>query len=322
LGIQQGKLEASPAVSTAVTLLVDHGYVVLFAYVLLSQLGTPLPSGPLIMAAGALAATGRISFANTIAVVVFASLCADTVWYHLGRTRGGSVVRMLCRISLEPEACVRRTKNAFGRYGGPFLLIAKFLPGLGLMAAPIAGQTRMAYRVFLAFDFVGALAWTCAYGSIGLLLGEEIARNGPLFQAGARFGAVAVLGAVVGVLAVRLLRRRRFRQLVSIARITPAELKARMDLGERLYIVDLRHPLLLGAERRSLPGAVHFTPEEVIARKDLIPRDREIVLFCDCPGEASAALVATALRNHGFPRARPLEGGLEGWRLAGYPLGG
>src|SRR5579859_8119132 len=108
-----------------------------------------MPSGPLIIAAGALSATGRMGFGPTLAVVVAACLCADTFWYQLGRQRGGSVVRVLCRISLEPEACVRRTKNALGRYGAPFLLVAKFVPGVGLMAAPVAGQANMPYRLFL-----------------------------------------------------------------------------------------------------------------------------------------------------------------------------
>jgi membrane protein DedA with SNARE-associated domain/rhodanese-related sulfurtransferase len=306
--------------SSAVTLLVDHGYAVLFAYVLVSQLGAPLPSGPLIMAAGALSATGRIGIGTAVAVVVFASLCADTVWYHLGRARGGGVVRVLCRVSLEPEACVRRTENAIGRYGARFLLVAKFFPGLGLMAAPVAGQTKMRYLRFAALDSTGALVWACTYASLGLFLGEWIERNAQRLQAAARFGVVAVLGAASGLVAIRLIRRRRFRRRLTAARITPFELKSRMDLGEPIYVVDLRHPLLLGAERHSLPGAVHLTPDQVIARKDVIPRDREVVLFCDCPGEASAALVATALHSSGFDRVRPLAGGLEGWRLAGYPL--
>jgi membrane protein DedA with SNARE-associated domain/rhodanese-related sulfurtransferase len=307
-------------VSSTVTLLVDHGYAVLFVYVLLSQLGAPMPSGPLIMSAGALAAAGRIGFAPTVAIVVLASACADTLWYQLGRTRGARVVRVLCRVSLEPEACVRRTRDAFGRYGARFLLVAKFLPGVGLMAAPVAGQTKMRYGLFVALDSAGALVWAGTYASLGFFLGERIERNARLLQASARFGVVILLGAVVAALAIRLVRRRQFRRKVTSARITPRELKARMDLGEAFYVVDLRHPLGLGDENQSLPGAVHFTPDQVIARKDLIPKDREIVLFCDCPGEASAAFVATALQSSGFPRARPLEGGLDGWRLAGYPV--
>jgi membrane protein DedA with SNARE-associated domain/rhodanese-related sulfurtransferase len=307
-------------VSTAMTLVVDHGYAMLFLYVLVSQLGVPLPSGPVMMAAGALGAAGRIGVGNSVAIVVFASLCADSVWYLLGRTRGSRVVRILCRISLEPEACVRKAENAVGRYGTRFLLIAKFFPGLGLMAAPVAGQAKIDYLHFVAFDSAGALIWALTYVSLGLFLGERIERDAYLFQVTARFAAVAVLVAVIGVIAVRLIRRRRFRRLLATARITPTELKTRMDLGEPVYVVDLRHPLLLGAERHSLPGAVHLTPDQVIARQDVIPRDSEIVLFCDCPGEASAAQLAMTLQKSGFARVRPLQGGLDGWKLAGYPL--
>jgi membrane protein DedA with SNARE-associated domain/rhodanese-related sulfurtransferase len=307
-------------VNTAITLVVDHGYAMLFGYVLVSQLGVPLPSGPIIMAAGALGAAGRIGVGTSVAIVVFASLCADSLWYLLGRTRGSRVVRILCRISLEPEACVRKTENAVGRYGARFLLIAKFFPGFGLMAAPVAGQAKMGYLHFVAFDSAGALIWALTYVLLGLFLGERIERNAYLFQVAARFAAVAVLVAVVGVVVVRLIRRRRFRRLVATARITPAELKTRMDLGEPIYVIDLRHPLLLGAEPHSLPGAVHLTPDQVIARQDVIPKDSEIVLFCDCPGEASAAQVAMTLQRSGFARVRPLQGGLDGWKLAGYPL--
>jgi membrane protein DedA with SNARE-associated domain/rhodanese-related sulfurtransferase len=307
-------------VSTAVSLLVAHGYVVLFGYVLASQLGAPLPSSPLILAAGALAATGRIGAGATIAVVVLASVCADTVWYQLGRILGGRVVRALCRISLEPEACVRRTQTEFARFGPRFLLVAKFLPGVGLMAAPIAGQTGVPYRLFIAFDAMGAFVWAGAYTLLGLLLGKQVERSTGLLQVMARFGGGIVLVAVAGALGVRLIRRRRFRRLLTADRIRPAELKSRLDRGDSVYIIDLRHPLVLSAEPESVPGAVHLKADEVIAGQIVIPKDREIVLFCDCPREASAALVAGVLQKRGFERARVLDGGLDGWRSAGYPL--
>jgi membrane protein DedA with SNARE-associated domain len=193
----------------------------LFLYVLVSQRGVPLPSGPVIMAAGALGAAGRIGVGTSVAIVVLASLCADSVWYLLGRTRGSRVVRILCRISLEPEACVRKAENAVGRCGARFLLIAKFFPGLGLMAAPVAGQAKVGYLHFVAFDSAGALIWALTYVSLGLFLGEWIERNAFLFQVASRFAAAAVLVAVIAVVAVRLIRRRRFRRLLATARITP-----------------------------------------------------------------------------------------------------
>lgn len=311
--------EAS-AVLPSSTPLVDHGYVLLFAYVLLSQLGMPLPSGPLIVAAGALAATGRMRLGAVAGVVALASLCADSVWYHLGRARGTQVIGALCRVSLEPEICVQRTEGALRRYGETFLLVAKFVPGLGLMAAPVAGQTQMRYRRFLAFALAGALIWGFAYASLGFLLGEWIERSARLLRAATQFGVLAIAVAVAAILATRLVRRRRFRRRTATARITAAELKRRMDGGEPVYVVDLRPPGNVGEDRISLPGAVRLAPDEVLARKELLPKDRDIVLFCNCPGEASAASVATILQGSGFPRARPLEGGLGAWRAAAYPL--
>lgn len=305
--------------TTLSTLLADHGYAVLFSYVLLSQLGVPLPSGPLIMAAGALATTGRLRLAAVVAVVEIASLCADSVWYRLGRTQGARVLRALCRISLNPEVCVRRTRDAFGRYGGPFLLVAKFVPGLGLLAAPVAGERAMGFARFLVFDAVGVLAWTSSYALSGFFLAQAIGHSARL-RATPHFGVAAVVGAALAVVAVRVVRNRRFRARTRTPRIPAVELKRRMDLGEPMYIVDLRPTPAAGSHLPSLPGAVHLTPDEVLQRADLIPKDREIVLFCDCPREASAALVAVSLQRSGFLRARPLEGGLEAWTRAGYPL--
>lgn len=302
--------------SSVTSLLVDYGYLVLFAYVLLAQLGVPLPCGPLLVTAGALSATGRMKLGLAIAVVALAGVSADSIWYYLGRARGAHVLRALCRISLEPEVCVQRTRSSLTRYGAPFLLVAKFVPGLGLMAAPIAGQTRMTVRRFLGFDAFGVLLWSCTYTSLGFLLGEWFERSARMLRTAAQFGALAVVGALVVLVLIRLVRRRRSRARTT--RITPVELKGRMDRGEPVFIVDLRP--LDAAERASLPGAVSLTPEQALARKDALPKDREVVLFCDCPDEASAAFVAAALQRDGLSRARPLAGGLDAWRLAGYPV--
>jgi membrane protein DedA with SNARE-associated domain/rhodanese-related sulfurtransferase len=298
-------------------LLANHGYAVLFAYVLLSQLGLPLPSAPLLIAAGALSATGRLHAGVAMAVATAASLCADSAWYALGRARGAVILRTLCRISIEPEVCVRRTKDSFGRYGAAFLLGAKFLPGVGLMAAPVAGQVRMSYVRFLGFNAAGALAWSAAYGSLGFLFGEWVERSARLLTAAARFGLPATAVVLLALIALRLQRRRRFQARTAMERISPQELKKRMDRGDLLYIVDLRSD---SPEHDSLPGAVSLAPQAAIAQATVMPMDRDIVLLCDCPGEATAALVARTLREEGVTRVHPLAGGLEGWKLAGYPL--
>ncbi|HEV3189775.1 MAG TPA: VTT domain-containing protein [Polyangiaceae bacterium] len=306
--------------SPAVAVLVEHRYAVLFGYVLVSQLGAPLPSPPLLVAAGALAATDRLGMGQALGTVVVACLLADSAWYCLGRTRGGNVLRFLCRISLEPETCVRNAEDGIARYGALFLLGSKFFPGLGLLAAPTAGQSKLSYASFLAFDAAGAVVWAATYIFLGRFLGSTLEHNERLFHLTARFAVLAFAGAIVALLVGRLVRRSRFRRRFATLRITPAELKKRMDRGEAVYVVDLRHPRNVAADGRSFPGSVHLTPQQVIARREQIPTDRDIVVFCNCPREAAAAQVAVRLRHFGFAHVYPLEGGLDAWQRAGYPV--
>jgi membrane protein DedA with SNARE-associated domain/rhodanese-related sulfurtransferase len=306
--------------SVAGTLLVQHGYAVLFGYVLVSQLGAPVPSTPLLVTVGALAASGRFGMGQAVGVVVVACLIADSTWYFLGRARGGKVVRVLCRISMEPEACVRRTEDGIARYGALFLVVSKFLPGLGLLAAPTAGQSKLRFASFLFFDGVGALSWASAYILVGRFLGRTLEHNERFLRLAPRLAGVAFITAAVGLLLGRLVRRYRFRRRFATARISPAELRARMDLGEPFYVIDLRHPTSAAADGRAFPGSVHLTPEQVVANRNQIPNDRDVVLFCNCPREAAAAQVTVRLRELGFARVYPLEGGLDGWERAGFPL--
>jgi membrane protein DedA with SNARE-associated domain len=164
-------------VNTVVAHLVDHTFVVLFAYVFASQVGAPLPAVPLMMAAGALTGSGRVSFASAMCAIAVACLCADSVRFALGRVGGAEVVRLLCRVSREPELWVRRTERAFGRHGARFALVAKFLPVLSLLAAPIAGQSNMRYLHFVAVDAIAAVAWAAAHVLLGRLLGGGPAKS-------------------------------------------------------------------------------------------------------------------------------------------------
>jgi membrane protein DedA with SNARE-associated domain/rhodanese-related sulfurtransferase len=306
-------------VSTTGTLLIDHGYAVLFSYVLVSQLGVPVPSAPLLVTVGALAAAGRFGMGQALGAVVIACVIADSAWYLLGRARGAKVLRLVCRISLEPETCVRRTEDGIARYGARLLLVSKFLPGLGLLAAPTAGQSKLRYASFLVFDAVGSLVWAGAYILVGRFLGGTLEHNERLLHPAGRFAGVAFVAVAVGLLIGRLVRRHRFRRRFATARITPTELRSRMDLGEPFYVVDLRHPTTAAADGRSFPGSLHLTPEQVIGRRDQLPTDRDVVLFCDCPREAAAAQVAVRLRHFGFKRVYPLEGGLDAWQRVGFP---
>src|ERR1044071_3334711 len=149
--------------------LIEHGYVVLFASVLAQQLGVPLPSTPFIVAAGALAHSGDLNWAAVLLLASSAALMADFVWYEIGRVRGIRVLQLLCRISLEPDYCVRRTENTFARHGAQTLIVGKLIPGVSTLATPMAGVYGFSRSRFLLFDGLGVLLWNGTFELLGYL---------------------------------------------------------------------------------------------------------------------------------------------------------
>jgi membrane protein DedA with SNARE-associated domain/rhodanese-related sulfurtransferase len=301
-------------------LLIHDGYMILFAWVLAEQLGLPVPAGALLLGVGALAGAGRMNFAVAFLLSIVAVGICDAFWYHLGRRGGVKVLRWICRISLEPDSCVHHTEVRFEKHGKWLLLFAKFVPGLNAVAPPLAGLSRMPVREFALFDGFGAAFWAGGYLGAGYFL------SGPLMRALLRF-AYFGRGVIVGVLAVLTLyigfkyfNRRRFLRKLRVARITPEELRQKMESDDKPLIVDLRHSLELNTEPETIPGAIRMDPGELEEAFEAIPRDREIVLFCSCPNEASSAQMALRLRQFGITRIRPLAGGLAGWRDSGFSL--
>ncbi len=301
-------------------ILLTYGYVLLFAWVLVEQMGIPLPATPILLAAGALSAENELSFPLAFLAALAAALMADSGWFLVGRKYGHHVLRLLCKLSLEPTICVRRTQNSFGRRRRVTLMVAKFVPGLAMLAAPVAGQNGMGYWPFLLFDGIGVTLWVGALLTLGRFFGDLLKRDPSLLDWAGRFsGALLVLG-ILGFFLARVYRRRMVLKKLVAARLEPEELKKQLDAGEQVYIVDLRHPLELAPDPFTLPGAIHFSPDDLAARGHEIPRDRDIVLFCNCPSEATAAKTAMTLHKQGIERVRPLRGGYDEWKLLGYPL--
>ena len=263
-----------------IAFLLRYGYVVLFVAVFLEQFGVPIPSAPILLAAGALAAHGNLSFFTVLVLGVVASLMGDIVWYWLGRSRGHDVLKLLCRLSLEPDSCVRRTENVFSRHGDRALLLAKFIPGFGVAVPPMAGHLGMGLARFLLLDVLGAILWICVYSGAGFLFSEQI-EDVALMLARLGNGAVVLaMGGLAGYLVGKYVQRRRYIRKLRVARISPDELMRKLAAGEDPVIIDLRHALALGTEDVRLPGAINMIPEEVARRHGEIPRDRDIVLYC------------------------------------------
>jgi membrane protein DedA with SNARE-associated domain len=255
-----------------------HGYALLFWWVLAEQGALPIPSLPLLVAAGALVRTGRMHGPAAIACCVAGALVADSVWFYFGRRRGKRVLRFLCRFSLSPDSCVRKTENAFQRYGLKTLLIAKFIPGLNAVAAPLAGDSGIGVFRFLAVDALGIAIWSGAYVGVGYLFADQLELALAYVQ---RLGSglvVLVAGLFAAWVLWKFIQRRRFLKQLDVARITPEELRDRLDAGEHPCIVDLRGGL--ETDSIPIPGAVRLSAEDLTAGSTQIPRDREIILYC------------------------------------------
>jgi membrane protein DedA with SNARE-associated domain/rhodanese-related sulfurtransferase len=309
----------------AIVFFVHYAYLLIFLWVLVEQIGIPIPSIPVLLTAGTLSATHRVSWVGITLAMLLACIISDSIWFALGRRYGNSVLKLLCRLSFEASTCVSKTEGYFTRRGSVTLLFAKFIPGLSTVAAPIAGQTGMSYPRFLAWDLAGSLIWGETFILAGRFFGDLAKKSVPFFQWLGHFAIYIFAVMVLGFVAHRIWKQRKFLQQVRELRLEPAELKEMLDESEKLgtpppFIVDLRHPLDYLPDPRVLPGALRIGPNELRQHSEIIPRDRDVILYCTCPSEETSAKLALQLHKIGVYRVRPLRGGFDGWKEAGYPL--
>lgn len=263
-----------------VQFVVEHGYSVLFAWVLAEQLGLPIPSTPILLAAGAISGTKQMYFSLALAVGVVAAISSDLVWYEVGKRKGSAVLQLLCRISLEPDSCVRRTESLYEKYGERSLLWAKFVPGLNTAAPPVAGMFGMPMWRFLLFDTMGSILWAASFLGLGWLFSDQLEVVAHYAE---RLGLwlIVLLGlGLAAYIGMKLRERQQFLRSLVKDRIEATELAAILERGEPVTIIDLRHPLDALPDPRTLPGALRMTPDELRQRQLEIPRDRGIVLYC------------------------------------------
>jgi membrane protein DedA with SNARE-associated domain/rhodanese-related sulfurtransferase len=295
-----------------------YPYATVAIAVLLDQLGLPLPCYPLLLFAGTLAYQGDASGGGVLLTAVVAAVLADAVWYVAGVRLGSRALRLLCKISISPDSCVRQTQNIFARVGLRSLLVAKFIPGLGAVATALAGVQRAPLRAFLAFDAAGAVLWAGVPLVLGILfhnaIGDVTATLGDL----GRKGAELVLAALALFIAVKILRRWLLLRELRMARVSVHELNDMMGRGEPLAIIDARLPSAQSVGGR-IPGARSAADDLTTLR---LQPTLEIIVYCACPNEVSAAKVALQFKSAGFRNVRPLRGGIDAWRAAGFTLEG
>jgi membrane protein DedA with SNARE-associated domain/rhodanese-related sulfurtransferase len=296
-----------------IPLLIAHGAAIVFAITLAARVGAPVPAAPLLVVAGGVGMAGQLSIAACIVASVVANVLGDAVWYQAGRWRGHRVMKLLCQISLSPDTCVRQSEGILSKWGGSSLIAAKFLPGISVVAAPMAGALGMSWQRFVWFDIAAGLIWSLAFLALGMVFSTQIERVLNFMTEFGTIAAVVIVVALALTMTARWLRRRWMRSERYAPRISVTELRELIRRGEGPIVIDVRSSVAVLQDTRRVPGAIAATLAELPTHVPGLPRDREIVLYCTCPNEVSALRGARLLHEHGLHRARALTGGLDAW---------
>jgi membrane protein DedA with SNARE-associated domain/rhodanese-related sulfurtransferase len=302
-----------------ITLIQEFGLGLVFLNVLVEQAGMPVPAYPTLIVAGAYMTGGPPSVLALLATAVAAAVIADTFWYITGRTYGMRVLRTLCRISLSPDSCVSQTESIFVRFGPASMLFAKFIPGFASVATAMAGAVGLRYWKFIVFDALGAALWVGVAITLGYIFREAIEDILDTLQALGGYGLVLVAIALVAYVASKWWRRRQFIRQLRMDRISVDELWGMMEKEARATILDVRSQLTQSASGR-IPGARAIEIDRIKEGIADVSTDGDVIVYCACPNEASAVKVAQALKQLGFRRVRPLQGGIDAWIAAGHEV--
>lgn len=299
-------------------LIEQYGLILVFVNVLVEQLGAPVPAYPTLIITGALSATGRYSPALLLLLAVCAALMADYVWYLAGRRYGRKIMSRLCRISLSPDSCVRQTESIYLRWGARSLLLAKFIPGFASIASALSGTMGTRRISFVLWDAAGSALWAGLGIFLGSLFSSAVDDLLNVLAELGHYGMLMIAVALAAFVANRWWQRRRFRRSLEMARISVDELNTMLENGNAPTIIDVRSPL--SQQDGRIPGAVTISNQEIQTFVFDGPIEGEVVVYCACPNEASAAMVARQLMRRGYTRVRPLTGGIDAWREAGYAI--
>lgn len=271
-------MQQSPRMNEILARLARHGLWIVFGNVFLEQVGVPIPAMPTLIVSGALAARGRLPLLPLLAAALAGSILADTVWFLIGRWQGHRVLRLVCKISLSPDSCVRRTEDLFERRGMLSLLFAKFVPGYNTVAPPLAGAMGTSLAAFVFWDGLGSLLWIGLAVALGWAFHGTVGRALAWLQTLGLWAALVVGIVLALVIAYKVWERRRLRRALDLARISVEELRELMDSGQAPVIVDVRtrKAHLSG----HIPGALRMALEDLDEKLDHLPREREIILYC------------------------------------------
>lgn len=263
-----------------ISLLGQHGLALVFANVLLTQTGVPVPAVPMLIIAGAFVADGQIGLAPLILASVAASLIGDTLWYIAGRTYGYRILRTLCRVSIEPDSCVKQTENIFERWGAPSLMVAKYVPGFSTIAPPLAGTMRVGPPAFLGYSAIAALLWSGLPIALGVIFHTEVGRALEWLEGMGTGAAMVIAAAVALYIGVKTVQRNLLIRFLRMVRISVEELRDLLLRDEKPVVLDVRSMAARKLDPRRIPGAIAVNIESPQVALITVPPDRDVVVYC------------------------------------------
>jgi membrane protein DedA with SNARE-associated domain/rhodanese-related sulfurtransferase len=299
-------------------LRIVHSFWILLGNTVLHEVGVPVPIMPTALVLGAHVVHDPADFVLLVCAIAIGTVIGNAIWFAAGRRYGHRVLDLLCRFSLTAATCVSRTEKSFGRWGAWALVVGRFLPGVSLVAAPLAAAVGMSWRKFIALTLAGASLYAVVVLSAGLIFRRQIAT---LMRALEALGwqSLGVAAAIVAAYMAWRWWRRRVGLAPDLARISVDELKGMISGGDKPLIVDVRGATTQKIDPRQIPDAMPVSLETIEHNREDLPRDRKIVLYCACPNEATAAKAARLLLARGYGWVRPLTGGLDAWNAALEP---
>ena len=287
-----------------------------------NQICLPIPSVVFLMAAGALAAQGKMRASIILILSVAACLIADWIWFWLGRRWGSQAIRLLCRFATDPRRCATNAHEKFQCYGLAVLCLAKFLPGIDGIMPPLVGAEGVPLTGFLILDAIGSFLWSAAYVGLGYMFSGQLEVAMAWAQHFGAALAIAIGTAAVlyagwrGITLFRMIRH------LQVRHISASMLHRKMRSKSKLAVLDLLDfELEIGDIAEAIPGALRVDPSILHRSPEMtVPEDVEIILYSSSGRDSVCARAAMGLNKIGIKNIWVLEGGLKAWRERGLPV--
>jgi len=268
--------------SDALSLIAHHGYTIIFLVVFLEAIGLPVPAALALVAGGAAAASGLLHVPAVLLLAVVGMLLGDSLLYVLGSQMGWSLLGFLCKVSANPETCILRSAESFYKRGRATLVIAKFIPGVNTMAAPLAGSMKMPFGQFLGLDLAGASFYALAYGGIGFLFRDFVTVITRGFRVAGRVTEIVVILALIAFIAHRvwLYSKRRVYRVVPRVQVMELAQKLQSEESGKILLVDVRSHGYYDSGAERIRGSVRIEPNNLSQEIKELPKDKDIYLYC------------------------------------------